>query len=96
MPLVSGSAASLPIIISLLAQLNEVGDQAMRFGTASHSAELVPARSEVQPALPTEVANQTTADFNEPFEEKNIDRNKSLDFHSEKPEVSLLQSCCTE
>lgn len=52
--------------------MNEVGDQAMRFGTASHSAELVPARSEVQPALPTEVANQTTADFNEPFEEKTL------------------------
>lgn len=72
MPLVPGSAVSLPTIISLLALLNEVGDQAMRFGTASHSAELVPARSEVQPALPTEAANQTTVDFNELFEEKTL------------------------
>lgn len=92
MPLVPGSAASLPTIISLLALLNEVGDQAVRFGTASNSAELAPAGSEVQPALPTEAANQTTAGFNELF----IDRNKSLGFHSENPDVSLLQSCCTE
>lgn len=82
----------LASFISLLALLNEFGDQAVRFGTASNSAELVPAGSKVQPALPTEAANQTTAGFNELF----IDRNKSLGFHSENPEVSLLQSCCTE
>lgn len=72
MPFVPGSAASLPTIISLSALLNEVGDQAMRFGTVSHSAELLPARSEVQPALPTEAAIQTTADFNGLFEEKTL------------------------
>lgn len=70
MRLVTGSAASLPTIISLSALLNEVGDQAVRFGTASHSGELVPAGGEVQPALPTEAANQTATDFNELFEEK--------------------------
>lgn len=68
MPLVTRSAASLPAIISLLALLNEVGDQTVRFGTASHSAELVPAGA--QPSLPTDAANQTTTDFNELFEEK--------------------------
>lgn len=53
-----GSAASLPTIISLSALLNEVGDQAVRFGTASQSAEAVPAGSEIQPAHPIEAANQ--------------------------------------
>lgn len=72
MRLVTGSAASLPIIISLSALLNEVGDQAVRFGTASHSGELVPAGGEVQPALPTEAANQTATDFNKLFEEKSL------------------------
>lgn len=72
MPLAPGSAAFLPTIISLLALLNEVGDQAVRFGIASQSAELVLAGSEVQPALPTEAANHKTADFNELFEEKTL------------------------
>ena len=41
----------------------------VRFGTASHSGELVPSGGEAQPVLSTEAANRTTADFYELFGE---------------------------
>lgn len=71
MPLVTGSAACSPntYLSETLALFNEVGDQAVRFGTTSHSGELVPVGGEAQPALSTEAANWMTADFYELFGE---------------------------
>lgn len=71
MPLVTGSAACLPNIYlsEILALLNKVGDQAVRFGTASHSGEFVPAGGETQPMLSTGAANRTMAAFYELFGE---------------------------
>lgn len=71
MPLVTGSAACLPYIYlsEILALLNEVDDQTVRFGTVSHSDELMPVGVDAQPTLSTVAPNQTMVDFYELFGE---------------------------